>query len=54
MSRFGLEKEEEIGILLDFAVVRVVTFCWVDLLKSSFDFTLLTRSESVNPKKEER
>jgi hypothetical protein len=41
VARFGLEKEEEIGVLLDFAVVGVVTFCRIDLLKRSFDFTLL-------------
>jgi len=54
VSRFGLEKEEEIGILLDFAVVRIVAFCRIDLLKSSLDFTELTRGESVNPKRREK
>ena len=47
--RFGLDKEEKIGALADFAAV-VVTFCRIDILKRSFDFTLLTGSKSVNTK----
>ena len=41
MTRFRLEKEEKVGILLQFAVIGVVTFSRIYVFKCSFDFSLL-------------
>ena len=41
MTRFRLEKEEKVGILLQFAVIGVVTFSRIHFFKCSFDFSLL-------------
>ena len=41
MAWLGLKEEEEVGVLLKFAIIGVVTLCWIDLFKRSFDFSLL-------------
>ena len=41
MSRFGLEKEEEVGVLLQLPVVGEVTLGRIDFLEVLFDFMLL-------------
>ncbi|KAJ7848654.1 stabilization of polarity axis-domain-containing protein [Mycena olivaceomarginata] len=38
---FGLEQEEEIGILLHLPIVWIVSFGWVDVFQRSLDLTLL-------------
>jgi hypothetical protein len=43
MPRFGLKKEEEVGILLEFSVIWIIAFSGIDFFKSSFDFALLTQ-----------
>jgi hypothetical protein len=43
MTRFGLEKEEEVGILLDFSIVGKMAFFWIHVFKVSFDLVLLKR-----------
>lgn len=45
MARLRLEKEEEVGILLQLAVVGIVTLGRVNLLKMLLDFILLQRCE---------
>jgi hypothetical protein len=41
MAWFGLQEEEEIGVLLKFAIIGIVTLCRIDLFKRSLDFSLL-------------
>ena len=41
VSRFGLEEEEEVGVLLELALVGEVTFGGVHIFKMLFDFVLL-------------
>ena len=41
MPRFGLEKEEEVGVLLKFAFVGEMSLGSIDILEMSFDFVLL-------------
>lgn len=41
VSRFGLEEEKEVGVLLQLAFIGVLSFCRVDFLEMSFDFALL-------------
>ena len=41
MSGLRLQQEEEIGILLQFSVIRVVPFCGIHLFQRPLDFTLL-------------
>ena len=41
MTGFGLEKEEEVGILLDFSVIGEMAFFWVNVFEVSFDLVLL-------------
>jgi len=41
VTRFRLEKEEEVGILLQLAVIGVVTFSRIYFFKCSFYFSLL-------------
>lgn len=48
MTGFGLEKEEEIGILLDFSVVGEMAFFWINVFKVSFDLVLLKILMSEN------
>jgi hypothetical protein len=43
-----LEKEEEIGILLQFSVIGVVALGWVDIFKGSLDLPLLVTKSSDN------
>ena len=42
VSGFGLEEEEEVGILLQLSVVRIMALSGIYILQGSFDFTLLT------------
>ena len=48
MTGFGLEKKEEVGILLDFSVVGEVAFFWINVFKVSFDLVLLKKPMSDN------
>jgi hypothetical protein len=41
MAWFGLQEEEEIGVLLKLAIIGIVTLCGIDLFKRSLDFSLL-------------
>ena len=41
MSGLRLQEEEEVGILLQFSVIRIVPFCGIHLFQRSLDFTLL-------------
>lgn len=41
MTGFGLEEEEEVGILLDFSVVGEMTFFWINVFEVPFDLVLL-------------
>ena len=41
MPRFRLEKEEKVGVLLEFAFVGKMSLGSIDILKMSFDFVLL-------------
>ena len=41
MTGFRLEKEEKVGILLDFSVVGKMAFFWIDVFKVSLDLVLL-------------
>jgi hypothetical protein len=36
-----LEKEEKVGILLDFSVVGEMTLFWINVFKMSFNLVLL-------------
>ena len=46
MAGFGLEKEEEVGILLNFTVVGKMAFLWINVFEVSFDLVLLRKSMS--------
>jgi hypothetical protein len=46
MTGFGLEKEEEVGVLLYFSVVGEMAFFWINVFKMSFDLVLLKISMS--------
>ena len=41
MSRFGLEKKEEVGVLLQLSVIGEMTLGGIDILKMPLDFMLL-------------
>lgn len=36
-----MKEEEEVGILLEFALIRKMAFRGIDILEMSFDFVLL-------------
>ena len=46
MTGFGLEKEKEVGVLLDFSVVGEMALFWIDILKVSLNLVLLKTSVS--------
>ena len=43
MTGLGLEKEEEVGILLDPSVVGEIALLWINVFEVSLDFVLLKR-----------
>jgi len=48
VTRFRLEKEEKVGILLQLAVIGVVAFSRIYFFECSFDFSLLyPESDSI-------
>jgi hypothetical protein len=48
VAGFGLEEKEEVGVLLQLAVVGIVALCRVDLFERSFDFALLVMGTNTS------
>jgi len=47
MPWFGLQEEEEIGVLLQFSIVGIMPFGGINLFQRSFDFALLSKESSI-------
>lgn len=48
VARLGLEEEEEVGVLLKFALIGEMTFCRIHLLEVLLNFTLLLMGKMHN------